>query len=94
MANGLIAVTMILAALAALLAGIAAFSGNRPPNPRINQVMDEMEEIKSLIVQMQKSVIAMERKGDKESRDFKGELKELLERMAEKIDKRLNELAG
>lgn len=94
MGNGLLAVTMILAALAALLAGIAAFSGNRPPDPRINQVMDEMEEIKSLIMQMQKSVIQMERKSDKESRDFKNELKELLERMAEKIDKRLTELAG
>ena len=94
MGNSLLAVTMILAALAALLAGIAAFSGNRPPDARINQVMDEMEEIKTLIVQMQKSVIQMERKNDKESRDFKNELKELLERMAEKIDKRLNELAG
>ncbi len=94
MANGLLAVTMILAALGALLAGMAAFSGNRPADPRINQVMDEMEEIKSLIVQMQKSVIQMERKSDKEARDFKNELKELLERMAEKIDKRINELAG
>ena len=94
MANSLLAVTMILAALAAILAGIAAFSGNRPPDPRVNQVMDEMEEIKSLIVQMQKSVIQMERKSDKESRDFRNELKELLERIADKIDKRLTEIAG
>jgi hypothetical protein len=94
MANGLLAVTMILAALAALLAGIAAFSGNRPPDARINQVMDEMEEIKSLIMQMQKSVIQMERKNDKDAKDFRNELKELLERMADKIDKRFTELAG
>lgn len=94
MATGMLAVTMILAALAAVLAGMAAFSGNRPPDPRLNQVMDEMEEIKSLIMQMQKSVIQLERKGDKESRDFKNELKDLLERLGERIDKRLSELAG
>lgn len=94
MATGMLAVTMILAALAAVLAGMAAFSGNRPPDPRVNQVMDEMEEIKSLIMQMQKSVIQLERKGDKESRDFKNELKDILERLGERIDKRLSELAG
>ncbi|MBI4913341.1 MAG: hypothetical protein HY823_11425 [Acidobacteria bacterium] len=93
MANTLLLVILVLAALAAILAGMSVFSGSRPPDGRIGQIMDEMEELKGLILQIQKSVIQLERKNEKEFRDLKGELKDVLERMAEKVDKRLAELA-
>jgi uncharacterized protein HemX len=92
--NVLQLVILVLAALAAMMAGLAAFGQNKPPDARINQVMGEMDEMKSMILQMQKSVMQLERRGDKESKELRAELKEVLERMADRIDKRLAEIAG
>lgn len=94
MGNGLLFLILLVSALAAILAGMAVFSQSRPPDARVNQLMDDMDEIKGLVNQLQKSVLQIERKLDKEGKDSRAELKELLERMAERIDKRLQELAG
>ena len=94
MGNGLLFLILLVSALAAILAGMAVFSNSRPPDARVNQVMDDMDEIKSLVNQLQKSVLQIERKMDKDTKDGRSELKDLLERMAERIDKRLQELAG
>jgi len=94
MSTGMELLILLCSALAAALAGMAVFSNSRPPDPRLNQVMDEMEELKGLLTQMQKSILQLERKVDKDAKDGRNELKEVLERVAERIDKRLVELAN
>lgn len=94
MGNSLLFLILLVSALAAVLAGMAVFSNSRPPDARVNQLMDDLDEIKGLVNQLQKSVLQIERKMDKDSKDGRAELKELLERMAERIDKRMQELGG
>jgi len=94
MGNGLLFLILLVSALAAILAGMAVFSNSRPPDARVNQLMDDMDEIKGLVNQLQKSVLQIERKLDKDSKDGRAELKDLLERMAERIDKRMQEMGG
>jgi len=94
MSNGLGILILMLSALAAMLAGMSVFSNSRPPDARLNQVMDELDELKGLLNQMQKSILQLERKTEKEQKDAKAEMKEVLEKVAEKIDKRIQELAG
>ena len=93
-ANTLLLLILVLAALAAMLAGLGAFGQNRPPDARINQMMGEMDEMKSMIMQMQKSVLQLERRGEKDSKELRAEFKDVLERVADRIDKRIAELAG
>lgn len=92
--NVLLVLILMLSALAAVLAGMAVFSNSRPPDGRLGQVLDDLDELKGLVNQLQKSVLQLERKQDKDQKEGKAELKDLLERMAERIDKRLQELAG
>jgi predicted nucleic acid-binding Zn-ribbon protein len=73
---------------------MSVFSNNRPPDSRLNQVMDELDDLKGLLNQMQKSILQLERKTEKEQKDAKAEMKEVLEKVAEKIDKRIQEIAG
>jgi cell division protein ZapA (FtsZ GTPase activity inhibitor) len=94
MSNGLAILILMLSALAALMAGMSVFSNSRPPDGRLNQVMDELDELKGILNQMQKSILQLERKGDKDLKETKAEIKEVLEKMAERIDKRMQELAG
>ena len=94
MSNGLAILILMLSALAALMAGMSVFSNSRPPDGRINQVMDELDELKGILNQMQKSILTLERKGEKDLKETKAEIKEVLEKMAERIDKRMQELAG
>ncbi len=94
MGNSLLFLILLVSALAAVLAGMAVFSNSRPPDARVNQLMDDLDEIKGLVNQLQKSVLQIERKMDKDSKDGRAELKDLLERMAERIDKRMQELGG
>ena len=94
MSTGMELLILLCSALAAALAGMAVFSNSRPPDARINQVMDEMEELKGLLNQMQKSILQLERKFDKDQKDGRAELKEVLEKMAERIDKRLVEFTN
>ncbi|MDP2877322.1 MAG: hypothetical protein Q8O00_14140 [Holophaga sp.] len=92
MGNSLLFLILLVSALAAVLAGMAVFSNSRPPDARVNQLMDDLDEIKGIINQLQKAVMQIERKIDKDGKEARGELKELLERMAERIDKRMSEL--
>jgi hypothetical protein len=46
MSNGLSILILMLSALAAMLAGMSVFSNNRPPDGRLNLVMDELYELK------------------------------------------------
>ncbi len=94
MSNGLAILILMLSALAALLAGMSVFSNSRPPDARLNLVMDELDELKGLLNQMQKSILQLERKAEKDQKEAKAELKEILEKVAEKIDKRIQEIAG
>jgi len=94
MSNGLGILILMLSALAAMLAGMSVFSNNRPPDSRLNLVMDELDELKGLLNQMQKSILQLERKTEKEQKDAKAEMKEVLEKVAEKIDKRIQEIVG
>ena len=94
MGNGLLVLILLVSALAAVLAGMAVFSNSRPPDARLGQLMDDMDEIKGLVNQLQKSVLQVERKMDKDTKDGRTELKDLLERVADRIDKRLQEMAG
>jgi uncharacterized protein YlxW (UPF0749 family) len=94
MSNALAILILLVAALAAVLAGMAVFSNSRPPDGRINQVMDDLDEVKAAVNQLQKSVLQLERKLDKDGKDGRAELKDLLERVADRIDKRLQESGG
>ena len=93
MSNGLSILILLVASLAAILAGMAVFSNSRPPDSRINQLIDDLDEMKAAVNQVQKSVLQIERRMDKEQKDGRAELKDLLERMADRIDKRLQEFA-
>jgi DNA repair exonuclease SbcCD ATPase subunit len=94
MSNGLSILILLVSALAAVLAGMAVFSNSRPPDGRIGQVMDDLDEVKAAVNQLQKSILQLERKIDKDGKDARAELKDLLERVAERIDKRLQETGG
>ena len=94
MSNGLSILILLVSALAAVLAGMAVFSNSRPPDGRIGQVMDDLDEVKAAVNQLQKSILQIERKIDKDGKDARAELKDLLERVAERIDKRLQETGG
>ena len=92
MSNGLAVLILLLSALSAMLAGMAVFSNSRPPDGRINQVMDELDELKALLNQIQKSVLQLERKIEKEQKAAQTETREVLEKVAERIDRRLVDL--
>ena len=94
MSNGLAVLILILSALAAMMAGMSVFSNSQPPDGRINQVMDEIEELKVILNQLQKSVLQLERKMEKEQKDTKTEIKDVLEKVAERLDKRLVEITN
>ncbi len=92
MSNGLAVLILVLSALAAMLAGMAVFSNSRPPDGRINQVMDELDELKNLLNQLQKSVLQLERKMEKEQKETRTDYRDILEKVGERIDKRLQEI--
>ncbi|HJV91155.1 MAG TPA: hypothetical protein VJ623_12680 [Holophagaceae bacterium] len=87
-------VILLLCALCAILAGMSVFANQKPPDPRMNLVINEMEELKGLVSQLQKSVMAMEKKMEKETRDARTEQREVMEKMGETLDKKLKELVG
>ena len=94
MSNGLAVLILLLSALAAMLAGMAVFSNSRPPDARINMVMDEMDELKNLLNQLQKSVMQLERKMEKEQKEAKLDYREALDKVYERLDKRIQDLAA
>jgi hypothetical protein len=94
MANGLAVLILMLSALSAVLAGLAVFSNSRPPDTRLNLVLNELDEVKGLLNQIQKSILQLERKAEKDQKEARSEIKEVLEKVGEKIDKRIQEIAG
>lgn len=92
MPNGLSVLILLVSALAAILAGMGVFSNSRPPDARLNQVMDDLDEVKALVNQLQKSVLQIERKLEKDQRDGRSEIKDMLDKAIERIEKRLQEV--
>ncbi len=94
MSNALGVLILMLSALAAVLAGMSVFSNSRPPDVRMNQILDQLDELKGLVNQLQKSVLQLERKAEKDQKESRGEIKEILEKVGDRIDKRIQELTG
>jgi len=92
MGNGLLILILLLSAIAAVLAGMGVFSNSRPPDSRLGQVLDELDEVKGVLNALQKSLMQMERKAEKDHRDTRTEVKEMLDKVAERLDKRIQEL--
>jgi len=91
MPNGLAVLILLVSALAAILAGMAVFSNSRPPDGRLGQVMDDLDEVKAAVNQLQKSVLQIERKLDKDQREARAEVKDILDKAFERIEKKLQE---
>jgi len=87
-------VILLLCSVCAILAGMSAFTNQKPPDHRLNLLIHEIEELKGLVSQIQKSVMAMDRKLEKESRDARVEQREVLEKMGETIDKKLKDFVS
>ncbi len=87
MSNGLLLLIILLSATAAVLAGLGVFSNSRPPDNRVNQVITEIEDLKGLLAQVQKALIQLERKQEKDQRDSRQEMKELLDRIAANLER-------
>jgi hypothetical protein len=92
--NPLLLLILLLAALATILAGMSVFSNNRPPDPRLNNMLNEIDELKGVLSQIQKSVMQTERKLEKEIQSVRNDNREVVERLADVLDKRLKELVG
>lgn len=92
--NPLLLLILLLSALATVLAGMGVFSNSRPPDPRLNNLVNDLDDIKGMLSQLQKSVMQTERKLEKEIQTNRNENREVVEKLAEVLDKRLKELAG
>lgn len=92
MANGLLILILLLTAIAAVLAGMGVFSNSRPPDSRMNQILDDLDEMKGVLNALQKSVMQIERKSDKDHRDTRAEVKDMVDKAADRIEKKLQEL--
>ncbi len=91
--QSLLLLILLLAALSAIFAGVSVLSNSRPPDPRLNQVAGDLDDIKNLLGQLQKAVLQTERKLEKEIQAGRTETREVIERLAEQLDKRLKDLA-
>ncbi|MCE1204820.1 MAG: hypothetical protein LWW79_09470 [Holophagaceae bacterium] len=90
--NPLLLLILLLTALATVLAGIGVFGNSRPPDPRLNSLLNDLDDIKGMLSQIQKSVLQTERKLEKEVQVSRAESREVVEKLAEVLDKRLKEL--
>ena len=91
--NPLLLLILLLAALSTILAWMGVFGNSRPPDPRLNSLLNDLDDIKGVLSQIQKSVLQTERKLEKEIQTSRTENREVVEKLAEVIDKRLKELA-
>ncbi len=91
MGNAILVLILLLSALAAVLAGMAVFSNSRPPDTRVGQVLDDLDELKGVVNALQKQLLTLERKIEKDGKDTKNELKDNLDRLAERIERKINE---
>lgn len=92
--NPLLLLILLLTALATVLAGMGVFSNNRPPDPRLNNLLNDLDDIKGVLSQVQKSVMQTERKLEKEIQASRTENREVVEKLAEVLDKRMKDLVG
>lgn len=92
--NPLLLLILLLSALATVLAGMGVFSNNRPADPRLNSLVNDLDDIKGVLSQIQKSVLQTERKLEKEIQSVRNDNREVVEKLAEVLDKRLKELVG
>ena len=92
--NPMLLLILVLSALATVLAGLGVFGNSRPPDPRLNSLLNDLDDIKGMMSQIQKSVMQTERKLEKEIQQARQESREVTEKLAEVIDKRLKELVG
>jgi hypothetical protein len=90
--NPLLLLILLLAALSTILAGMGVFGNSRPPDPRLNSLLNDLDDIKGVLSQIQKSVLQTERKLEKEIQTSRAENREVVEKLADVIDKRLKEL--
>jgi hypothetical protein len=92
--NPLLLLILLLSALATVLAGMGVFGNSRPPDPRLNSLLNDIDDIKGMLSQIQKSVLQTERKLEKEIQASRTETREVVEKLAEVLDKRMKELVG
>ena len=92
--NPLLLLILLLSALATVLAGMGVFSNSRPPDPRLNSLLNDIDDMKGMLSQLQKSVLQTERKLEKEIQASRTEGREVVEKLADVLDKRLKELVG
>ena len=92
--NPLLLLILLLSALATVLAGRGVFSNSRPPDPRLNSLVNDLDDIKGILSQLQKSVLQTERKLEKEIQSSRNDTREVVEKLAEVLDKRMKEMVG
>jgi biopolymer transport protein ExbB/TolQ len=92
--NPLLLLILLLSALATVLAGMGVFSNSRPPDPRLNSLLNDLDDMKGMLSQLQKAVLQTERKLEKEIQASRTESREVIEKMAEVLDKRMKDLVG
>jgi hypothetical protein len=89
----LLIVVLLVTTVAAILAGMAVFTNVRPEkpdDPRIGQMFESIEEIKGMVNQIQKSLLTIEHKMEKDVQGVKGDIKENIDRAIEAVDKMIN----
>ena len=92
--NPLLLLILLLSALATVLAGLGVFGNSRPPDSRLNSLLNDLDDIKGMLSQIQKSVLQTERKLEKEIQLARTENREVVEKLAEVLDKRMKDLVG
>jgi hypothetical protein len=92
--NPLLLLILLLSALATVLAGLGVFGNSRPPDNRLNGLLNDLDDIKGVLSQIQKSVLQTERKLEKEIQASRTENREVVEKLAEVLDKRMKEMVG
>ncbi|MEI6592591.1 MAG: hypothetical protein WCL47_05080 [Holophagaceae bacterium] len=92
--NPMLLLILVLSALSTVLAGLGVFGNSRPPDPRLNSLLNDLDDIKGMMSQIQKSVMQTERKLEKEIQMARQESRDVTEKLAEVVDKRLKELVG
>ncbi len=92
--NPLLLLILLLSALATVLAGMGVFGNSRPPDPRLNSLLNDLDDMKGMLSQLQKSVLQTERKLEKEIQASRTEGREVVEKLADVLDKRMKDLVG
>ena len=90
-------VILLVATVAAILAGMAVFTNVRPEkpdDPRIGQMFDSIEEIKGMVNQAQKSLLTIEHRMEKDVKEIKYEVNGSLEKTLEALGKLIEQEQG